>query len=91
MKHLPSYLVFVSSILILICIHLLYFSLVYPPTVPDAPTNCATTAIYSHEYSRLLFINSTWNTVEVSHVECCNACLNFTRKAGLFFNSCFLS
>ena len=40
----------------------------YSPPVLDTPSDCNITATYSQSSGMLLSINSTWNTVSVSHI-----------------------
>ena len=39
----------------------------YTPTVPVAPADCTSTAVYNKSSGMLLSIDNTWDTVPVSH------------------------
>ena len=53
-----------------ICTHITL--LWYHPAVPDVPTDCYCTALYSQPSGILLLINSSWGTVPVSHLHLAN-------------------
>ena len=48
---------------------------VYFTVVPAAPSSCNITLSYSQLSGKLLFIDTTWNTVSVSHIELPSNCM----------------
>ena len=52
----------------------------YSPLVVDAPSDCNITATYSQSSGMLQSINSTWDTVSVSHI------ISYSRKFSLGAN-----